>query len=365
MYGILASEHLPTQNFVAANVITATARANAWMMAMALNGIQVITDGVTYRRDQIPSCTFAECIRRCPDYPLRRPEGDEIPFLDPGEVPEDDAAFTIWLQERTKWFFANSDEQFAKLVSLPVMAHKETGNTGSTAFDALACDSAGNYVKCTIAGEGYKTHEVAMRGYGPRCRQPILEWILATYSTDSVAGPCPIVDDEILLKLKPALQAARRALQAGCREVCLPLGLPYCRPKAYRAVKLSGFIFRTPAQFKKLTRQEERFTTKTSCGLELLCLRQQYRGNQLSLSDLASQLYDAIHADEHDLTKRYHLSRLSTKQKRIADKRIKEIARRRATAERSLRARISARGLSVEARKTGVYLTVDSAMLAP
>jgi hypothetical protein len=51
MYGAVASQHLPTNNVVAANVITATARALALAMQMSLNGVQVITDGTTYRSD--------------------------------------------------------------------------------------------------------------------------------------------------------------------------------------------------------------------------------------------------------------------------------------------------------------------------
>lgn len=366
MYGVLASGHLATQNFVAANIITATARANAWVTAMVLNGMQTITDGATYCRDQIPACTFDECLRRCPDYTLRRPEGGEIPFMAPAEIPEDDQGFTRWLQERAKWFFGASEEPFSELVSLPVMEHKQTGTTGTTSFDALACDSSGNYVKCTLSDEGIKTHEVAMRGYGPKCREPILRWMIATYSTDRVKRLCPIVDDEVLLKLEPARQAARRALHSGCREVYLPLGLTVRRPKAYKAIKLSAFIFRTPSQYKKLTRQEERFGDRTRCGLELLCLRQKYRRKTpLGLGELASRVYDYIIADGQDLAKKFHLAELSQRQRKAARERLRETHRRRQEAEKDLRSRIDARRMSGESRKTGIYVTSESDLLAP
>jgi hypothetical protein len=364
MYGVLASEHLPTQNFVAANIITATARANAWIMTMVLNGIQTITDGVTYRRDQIPACTFAECLRRCPDYPLRRPEQGEIPFLDPDQVPEDDKDFTRWLVERGKSFFQASNGGFAELVSLPVLEHKMTGTTGSAAFDALACDSSGNYLKCTRSSAGYKVQDVAMRGYGPKCRQPIVDWALATYQADRIRRLCPIIDDRILLKLEPARLAATRALRSGCRQVYLPLGLSTRRPRAYKAVKLSAFVFRTPAQLKTLTRQEERFSRRTGCGLELLCLRQKYRrADPPRLSELAAELYEYIQADGHDLTKKYNLNRISEKPMLIARKRMQKVDQRRHDAERELRLRIDARRLSPEVRKTGVYVTAGSHLL--
>ena len=72
MFGVLCSPQMSTNNVVAANYITAHARAEAFALAMVLNAYQTITDGASYRRDQIPACTFAECLRRQPDYPLRR-----------------------------------------------------------------------------------------------------------------------------------------------------------------------------------------------------------------------------------------------------------------------------------------------------
>src|SRR5262249_39317136 len=74
LYGALACPHFATFNFVAANVLTATARSKAWALSQALNAVQTITDGVTYRRDQVPSCSYAECLERRPDYPVSRAE---------------------------------------------------------------------------------------------------------------------------------------------------------------------------------------------------------------------------------------------------------------------------------------------------
>jgi hypothetical protein len=60
---------------------------------MSLNGFQVITDGCTYRRDQVPRVTFEECLRAYPEYPIRRPESG-VAFHAVEDVPEDDAEFT-------------------------------------------------------------------------------------------------------------------------------------------------------------------------------------------------------------------------------------------------------------------------------
>jgi len=81
LYGALCSPHLPTQNVVAAQVVTGTARAIAYALSMSMNAHTVITDGGIYRKDQIPAGTFAECLGSHPDYPIRRPEVDHA-FLD-------------------------------------------------------------------------------------------------------------------------------------------------------------------------------------------------------------------------------------------------------------------------------------------
>src|SRR6478609_11218157 len=107
MYGFSASRYLVTNNVVCANVITATARALAFAMQMSLNGIQVITDGCTYRRDQVPRATFADCLGQDADYPIRRAESG-IAFHAPEHVPEDDTTFTAWYRQHAKDFFGVS-----------------------------------------------------------------------------------------------------------------------------------------------------------------------------------------------------------------------------------------------------------------
>src|SRR5262249_61822783 len=106
MYGVLASSPLPTNNFVGANQVTAWARAEAFALSQALNAVQTITDGCTYRLDQIPACTYAECLRIKPDYPIRRAEaGDGIPFVDSATIPTDDNGYTSWYRQHVKTFF--------------------------------------------------------------------------------------------------------------------------------------------------------------------------------------------------------------------------------------------------------------------
>ncbi len=68
-YGALACEHLPINNLLAANQITASPRATAWLMINALNGFQVITDGCTFNWKNIPiDLKFKEILTENPDY---------------------------------------------------------------------------------------------------------------------------------------------------------------------------------------------------------------------------------------------------------------------------------------------------------
>src|SRR4051794_1886614 len=154
MYGVAASRHLVTNNVVCANVITATARALAFAMQMSLNSIQVITDGCTYRRDQIPAATFADCLGRDVEYPIRRPEAG-IAFQAAGVVPEDDAAFTAWYRRHVKRFFGVDGPDYDRLFGLHGLEHKKCGDPERASFDGLCCDGSGNYLKLLRQGDGW------------------------------------------------------------------------------------------------------------------------------------------------------------------------------------------------------------------
>jgi hypothetical protein len=220
-YGVLASPHLPTNNFVAANQITAHGRAEAFALGQALNAIQTITDGCTYRLDQVPACTFAECLRLKPDYPIRRAEdGDGIPFLDPATIPQDDGEFTLWYRDHAKRFFDAGGPEFHDLVGAHALEHKQTGTTGRIAFDALACDGSGNYLKLTRDGGGWRVDDFAARSYGRRAKAALQDWLVRTYSTDRLMELAPVVEDVELLSFNRAAQRARGPPWTGASRKC-------------------------------------------------------------------------------------------------------------------------------------------------
>ena len=131
MYGILGSGYLVTGNCVAANVITAHGRAVAFAMFQSLNGLQLATDGCTYRLDRIPRCTSPECLAAMPDYLLRHADDTAgIPFYDPAEIPQNDADFNAWFAGHVARFFGLEEASVRRLL-VHQLEHKHTpGETG-------------------------------------------------------------------------------------------------------------------------------------------------------------------------------------------------------------------------------------------
>ncbi len=342
VYGVLASDYLPTSNLVAANQITALARSAAYAMMMVLNGIQVITDGCTFRKDRVPACTFAECLKRQPDYPLRgADEMSGVPFLDPAQVPDDPDQFNHWYRQHVISFFEVGDE-YDEIFGLHSLQFKELPSTGSVAFDALLCDGSGNYLKCLLNAQNQLVPvQAAFRGYHSKSIDQLTPWLQQTYVEDHFTGPAPLVLEKGLLKLPEAKQQAEIALREGIEPVLLPLGLPVYKVRDYRIIKPSAFVFQTPGQRRNFERQWQRFTRRTGCGLEVLALRRSYRNRSAnSIADLAQAVYELIQEGKKDFSKALHWNRPFSGLAELSEKRRTERTRLRHKAAQWLRERI-------------------------
>jgi hypothetical protein len=339
MYGVLASLHMPTSNAVAANVITAHARAEAFAMMLSMNGIQVITDGCSYRRDQIPACTFRECLRRQEDYPLRRADAEsKIPFFDPAAIPDDGQEFTAWYRAHVMKFFGVAGAEYVELFGTHRLEHKSAGDSGSTAFDALGCDGSGNYLKCQRNPDGtWSVLDAAMRGYRPASKEALKAWIVDTYSNDHISTLAPVTKDTGLLKFRAAKQKVRMAFQRGIDEVVFPLGFAFDGIRNYKVVKPSAFICQTPAQWRAMNRNFEKFNHKTSCGVELLALRRKYGERPPgSIEHLLNEIYELVQAGCTDFTKALNLNRPLAGLETISEDRRLELDLLRLGAEQKL-----------------------------
>lgn len=361
MYGILASIHLPTNNFVAANQITAWARAEAFAMSQSLNAIQTITDGCTYRLDQIPACSYAECLEIKPDYPIKRAEaGDGIPFIDPAAIPQDDAGFTVWFREHVKGFFGMAGTEFDDLFDTHSLEHKKTGVTKTVAFDALACDGSGNYAKWTDDANGsWQLEDFAARSYRKESKEVLKDWLRDTYSQDCLKELAPITEEKELLSFKKAAQKARKTLDAGVPQVYFPLGLENRRVLNYRAFKPSAFVFGSPQQRASILKQIQKFEEDYATGLEILALRRSY-GNrrQGSLNSVAEELYQAIRQGSMNL-KTLNLQKPGDGLVKLADERKGLIESKKRMGQYQLQALMDTRCLDPRKLPTAYLVTKE------
>lgn len=343
VYGVLASPHHIVNNVVAANIITAMARARAFALSQALNAIQTITDGCTYRRDQIPTLTYTACVRRQPDYPIHRAESNgRIPFTDATTIPIAEDGFSAWYAEYAKRFFEVEGPEYTAFFSSHVLSHKRTEQSQAATFDALACDGAGNYVKATLTETGsYQIEDCKARGYGKESKTALQAWLLEVYRTDTLTELPPLTEDRELLSLLRACREAKVLLEDGLTLVYLPLGLACTKVMNYRIIKASAFLFETPRQRQAMLKQMRKFEEKTGCGLEVLAMRRSYQDRrQGSLTDLLRVIETAIRQGKTNLTAVLNLGRATDQVALHSTQRQDEIEKRKAQARANLRLRI-------------------------
>lgn len=312
MYGVLASPYYPINNYLAANLITAKARAEAFAITMVLNGIQLITDGCTYRADQIPACTFSECLGQQLDYPLNRAESG-ITFFDSKSIPTETQEFTNWYINRAKEFFGVTGEAYDKLFSTHSLGHKSVKKGDPIEFDGLVCDGMGNYIKYMQTGDGnWEAQEIKFRSYGEQSKSELVDWITEVYSTDSIHDLPPITEDQVLIQFNDAVSVAKKKIEDGAETVFLPLGMPFPKFMNYRVIKFTEFVYQSPEQRTTIIKQIKKFEGKHGCGIELLALRRSY-GNlkRGSLRALTEEIYRFIQSGERDITKKFNLNRLN------------------------------------------------------
>jgi hypothetical protein len=377
LYGVVACRHLATNNIVAANYITATARALAFAMHMSLNGVQVITDGCTYRVDQIPTRTYADCLATCPDYPINRADFNG-PFIDPSTIPADGPGFTDWYREHVKRFFTVSGADYDALFGMHSLEHKQCGSSKRISFDALACDGSSNYIKLRwgskrwVMAGGLKDAFKA-RSFGAKAKEAVVRWLIRAYSKDTYHGPPPITESPTILAYKEAGQVARTALGAlrdkklarwwdehAPPEVYYPLGLERLRVKVYKIIKPSAFLFRTPKQQAAFVKAMGKFADATSCGLELLALRRASEGRRKgSIADVAGSVYRLIRSGTMNPTKALNLTRPSEELEDVKNGHHQVVLARKEAVLKKLIRQIDAEALDEATSLTGLFVRLE------
>lgn len=283
IYGTLASPYTAVGNVVAANVITATVRALAFLMQNGLNGHQVVTDGCLFRADEVPACTLAECLECDPLYMVRRPDPEALSMRRASNIPEDDAAFTDWYRRHVRRFLGieGNDPELEWLLDLHGLTLKEVG--GRKSFDALCCVGKADHVKYHGSGKGLTPVDYKLRGFGDDAKKEIAAWLTRVARRDRFE-PVPLVEDWKLLGAAEAVDAAykgacllRRQLGPSNDQrktrVFFPLGYEKRMIKRFGLVRLGAFLFPTQRKWNSWKKAEDAFRRKHHAGFELLALR--------------------------------------------------------------------------------------------
>ncbi len=331
IYGILSSKRLSAGNLIAANVVTACARARAFALAMSLNGILLITDGVVYRRDMVPAKSFRELLQADINYPLHHcvltsPQS-------PSQVPLSDAEFARWYCRHAAAFFEVDVEPYRRLFELE-LEHKLAGEPTPGCFDGLACDGNGQHIKCLKNQRGWIPIDARLRGYGEQSKSILVPRIVEAYRSNRITDTFPCTTDRVELGVRDAISFVAANTECRGQLAIVPVGFIREQPKTYRAIKVSGFVFDTPRQERCILRQASKF--ERSVGpLDLLALR---RRKHSSLDHILQKLSCHIRSGGRDATKllNLHAGHLSEKIRESARRSRKARNAKQATARRKL-----------------------------
>jgi hypothetical protein len=292
-----------------------------------------------------------------------------VPFHPAHRVPEDHAAFTTWYRRHVKQFFGFTGAEYDALFGLHALEHKPCGDPPRLSYDGLCLDGSANYLKLLREEGGWKVVEFKARSFKHEAKAALAPWIVQTYSKDHYPGPPPITESPRLLTYKDANRFARKALaalQAPLTQeerdsdpvvIYYPLGLELRQVQAYKAIKLSAFLFRTPQQHEKFDKAVKKFEKSCGCGLEVLSRRRGCEGrSQGSLNNMAALVYQLIRSREENPTKALNLTRRFRELDAIRRTHLQEILRRKAHATEELIQALDARRMPDAVTLTGLFL---------
>lgn len=266
-YGAIACEFLAVNNLLAANQVTASARATAWMMINALNGFQVITDGSTFSWKHIPlGLKFKDLITNNPDYLLD---------FDPNLKSNFDLkhANQEWIDRHFKehlFDFYDIDHNHipANRFNFELKDEKFTDRNGievkTTLFTEFANTGSGNYAKglgnCILWIEGYdykfdeQFKKVKARSFKGNDRS-LLNWYINCLENEYTQ---PFIYHESqIIKFGEANKIAIQFLESGIEEITHPTGFSKETFKIMKLVTRSQFLFQNEKQLVNFERTNQ------------------------------------------------------------------------------------------------------------
>jgi hypothetical protein len=314
-FGVFACIYLPVNNLMAANQITAAARAGAWLMTNALNGCGCITDGTTYSWLHIPlGKTFHKILAANPEYlihfdksiqsnldlselndtskyPIPTKE-NKLPnkyqqWLDQNikqhlmsfyGVNESDYNLTqfdyelkteVFLTQNGKDWFENNVDQVEELkhelgTELNEYLMKNEYTFETALFTKFYNNNAGNYCKgidegaILIEGDEYNIIEnepfVKARSFQGSDKK-LIDWYTESIS-DKYTEPL-IYSENKLIKFGDGNKIAISFLESGSSHIAHPMGFDTTAYKMMKLITRSQFLFQTESQLRNFETNEE------------------------------------------------------------------------------------------------------------
>lgn len=263
-YGALACEHLPVNNLLAANQITASPRATAWLMINALNGFQVITDGCTFKWETIPvGSKFKDILRENPNYLINFQPGinNKSPKLDTNQQWIDEN----FISHLHSFYDVDASHIPSNRYSYELKDETFKDDTGidikTTLFTEFYNTGSGNYCKgidgqhLLINGTEYdfsdEFKKVKARSFKGNDSN-LLNWYISCLK-NGYSEPV-IYSENQVIKFGEGNREAIKFLESGLDKIAHPMGFSRKVFKIMKLITRSQFLFQNEKQLRNFER---------------------------------------------------------------------------------------------------------------
>ena len=274
-YGALACIYLKINNLLAANQITASARATSWLMTNYLNAFQTITDGCAFSWLNIPlHLTFKKILADNPNYLIDFDPNIKNDFFNYENANQD------WIQRNFKLELArfyDIDKSYPPIAKFDFELKDETftdrdGNEiKSFIFTDFYNTGSGNYSKgmngnhVLIDGTEYDFHhfkKVKARSFKGENFE-LLKWYLNTLE-NGYKQPYMYSERQII-KFGEGNKLAIKYLESDPKidEISHPMGFTQMTYKLMKLITRSQFLFKTEKQL--INFEKTNYYSKLDC----------------------------------------------------------------------------------------------------
>lgn len=274
IYGVLACKGLNTNNPIAANHITAMARASAWLMQNGNNGFQLITDGCTFPFNMIPNGKkFKEILAANPNYLVNFAEEYANDYEWAIENFHED------IKTHYKSFFdLEDDNYFLAKFNYALKDEDFISEKGCLTFTDFFNHGSGNYIKGLVNAKGqheYNEYDdskanliendieaTKLKARGFTSQDEDSQWYMRIMSEEVVWSPRIFLKNKIikfseaLIKINPILE--KMALERDYIDVMFPCGISQIEAKLMKIITPSQFVFKTEKQYRNFCRNSDK-----------------------------------------------------------------------------------------------------------